>query len=187
MAEYQALGADLVERSWSPAPSSLLFTQGANGIRYSYRSFGSGDPLVLLAWFRANLDMWDTRLIASLATYRRVIVVDNAGVGFSGGALACTVEGMAAHVCAFVDALGLSEIDLLGFSLGGFVARQVVLDRPSLVRHLILVGTAPRATGLDLALRDERARTVIMNNNIGRNDLFVLVFRSRSARTAKGP
>lgn len=166
-----------VIQSVGPVQSRLLFAHAANGIRYAYRSFGSvaGDPLVLLSWFRANLDMWDRRLIENLAAQRHVVVMDNAGVGLSGGVPACTVEDMAQHVCAFVDAIGLSKIDLLGFSLGGYVAQQVTLDRPELVRRLILTGTAPRATGPDLALNG-RVHQVTIKKRIGHKDLFFLFF-----------
>lgn len=173
-----------VIQSVNPIQSRLLSAQAANGIRYAYRSFGSidSDPLVLLSWFRANLDMWDQRLIENLTTRRRVIVIDNAGVGLSGGMAACTVEEMAQHVCAFVDAIGLSKIDLLGFSLGGYVAQQITIDRPDLVRRLILTGTAPRATGPDLALYG-RVHQVTIKERIGHKDLFFLFFApSREGR-----
>jgi pimeloyl-ACP methyl ester carboxylesterase len=158
-------------------PSRLQFVRAPNGIRYAYRSFGSveGDPLVLLSCFRANLDMWDRRLIQNLAAQRRVIVVDNSGVGLSGGAPSRTVGDMAEHLCAFVDAVGLARIDLLGFSLGGYVAQQVSIDRPKLVRRLILAGTAARGTGRDLALGG-RVQEVTVKQGIGPKDLFFLFF-----------
>jgi pimeloyl-ACP methyl ester carboxylesterase len=117
----------------------------ANGIRYAYRRFGAGDqlPLVCLQHFRGGLDNWDRLVTDGLAQNRSVILFNNAGVASSEGDPANTIDGMARHVIAFVEALGLEKIDLFGFSMGGFVAQNVVLDRPKLVRRLILAGTGP--------------------------------------------
>jgi pimeloyl-ACP methyl ester carboxylesterase len=117
-----------------------------NGIRYAYRRFGSSNkcPLLCLQHFRGGLDNWDPQVTDGLAQDRSVILFNNAGVASSSGQAANTVAGMATHVIAFVDALGLAKIDLLGFSMGGFIAQQVTLDRPHLVRRLILAGTGPK-------------------------------------------
>jgi pimeloyl-ACP methyl ester carboxylesterase len=117
----------------------------ANGIRYAYRRFGAGDqlPLVCLQHFRGGLDNWDRLVTDGLAQNRSVILFNNAGVASSEGDPADTIDGMARHVIAFVEALGLEKIDLFGFSMGGFVAQNVVLDCPKLVRRLILAGTGP--------------------------------------------
>jgi pimeloyl-ACP methyl ester carboxylesterase len=117
----------------------------ANGVRYAYRRFGAGNhlPLVCLQHFRGGLDNWDRLVTDGLAQNRSVILFNNAGVASSEGDPADTIEGMAKHVIAFVDALGLGKIDLFGFSMGGFVAQSVVLARPKLVRRLILAGTGP--------------------------------------------
>jgi pimeloyl-ACP methyl ester carboxylesterase len=117
-----------------------------NGIRYAYRRFGSGSrpPLVCLQHFRGGLDNWDPTVTDGLAESGPVILFNNAGVASSGGEAANSVAGMATHVLTFLDALGLTKIDLLGFSMGGFVAQQVVLNRPGLVRRLILAGTGPQ-------------------------------------------
>jgi pimeloyl-ACP methyl ester carboxylesterase len=117
----------------------------ANGVRYAYRRFGAGNhlPLVCLQHFRGGLDNWDRLVTDGLAQNRSVILFNNAGVASSEGDPADTIEGMAKHVIAFVDALGLGKIDLFGFSMGGFVAQSVVLARPTLVRRLILAGTGP--------------------------------------------
>src|SRR4029077_1399147 len=80
----------------------------------------------------------------ALATGREVILTDNTGVGLSTGAAPETVEGMAADAASLIDALGLQQVDLFGFSMGGFVAQQIAIDRPELLRRLILVGTGPR-------------------------------------------
>lgn len=117
----------------------------ANGVRYAYRRFGSGHglPLVFLQHFRGGLDNWDPAVTDGLAKNREVILFNNAGIASSGGDPADNIDDMAKHVIAFATALQLRKIDLLGFSMGGFVAQQVVLDRPDLVRRLILAGTGP--------------------------------------------
>jgi pimeloyl-ACP methyl ester carboxylesterase len=124
----------------------------ANGVRYAYRKFGSGNrpPLICLQHFRGGLDNWDPLVTDGLAEGGPVILFNNAGIASSGGEPADTISGMARHVLAFADALGLAKIDLLGFSMGGFVAQQVTLDRPNLVRRLILAGTGPEG-GEDMA------------------------------------
>ena len=118
----------------------------ANSIRFAYRRWGkrSGLPLVFNQHFTGNLDNWDPAVLDGLAKEREVIVFNNAGVASSTGEVPTTFTGMAKNAEAFIDALGLKQIDLLGFSIGGMVAQQITLDRPELIRKLILVGTAPR-------------------------------------------
>ena len=113
--------------------------------RYAYHRFGGGaaPPLVLLQPFTGTLDNWDPAVSDPLAGGREVILFESAGLGRSTGEVPTTIAGMTAHFLAFADALGLTQIDLLGFSLGGMVAQQAALDRPSLVRKMLLVGTAP--------------------------------------------
>jgi pimeloyl-ACP methyl ester carboxylesterase len=116
-----------------------------NGVRYAYRRFGEGNrpPPVCLQHFRGGLDNWDPLVTDGLAQGSQVILFNNAGIASSGGKSPSNIDGMATHVLAFLDALGLTRIDLFGFSMGGFVAQQVVLSRPELVRRLILAGTGP--------------------------------------------
>jgi pimeloyl-ACP methyl ester carboxylesterase len=118
----------------------------ANGTTYAYRRFGMpmGAPLLCLQHFTGTLDNWDPAVADPLAAAREVILFENAGVGRSTGSVPDTVAGMAAHALAFIDALGLAQVDVLGYSLGGMVAQQMVKDRPSLIRRMVLVGTAPR-------------------------------------------
>jgi pimeloyl-ACP methyl ester carboxylesterase len=118
----------------------------ANGIRFAYRRWGkrSGLPLVFNHHLNGNLDNWDPAVLDGLAKEREVIIFNNAGVASSTGEVPTTVAGMAQNAEAFIDALGLKPIDLLGFSMGGMVAQQITLDRPELIRKLILIGTAPR-------------------------------------------
>lgn len=118
----------------------------AGDIRFAYRRFGSrvGTPLVFLQHFTGNLDNWDPAVTDGFAQDREVIIFDNAGIASSTGTTPDTVAGMARDAVTFIEALGLEKVDLLGFSIGGMVAQQIALDRPELVRKLILVGTGPR-------------------------------------------
>jgi pimeloyl-ACP methyl ester carboxylesterase len=122
-----------------------LRVSAGNGVTYTYRDVGQrGVPLVLLQHFRGNLDNWDPALVNALAARRRVITFDNVGVGATTGSTPDTVEAMATDAIAFLDALGLEQVDLLGFSLGSFVAQEVALVRPHLLRRLVLASSAPR-------------------------------------------
>jgi pimeloyl-ACP methyl ester carboxylesterase len=124
----------------------------ADGTRFAYRRFGDpiGTPMVLLQHFMGNLDNYDPAITDALAMGREVILTDNAGVGLSTGSAPQTVAGMARDAAAVIDALGLERVDLFGFSMGGHVAQQIAIDRPELVRRLVLVGTGPRGgDGMD--------------------------------------
>ena len=135
----------IMAHSYSELPNSVV--SGANGIDYAYRDTDGHDgaiPLVLLQHFRGNLDSWDPALADALATSRRVITFDNAGVGGSTGTTPDTIEQMARDAIAFVAALGLGQVDLLGFSIGSFVAQEIALRRPALVRRLVLASSAPQ-------------------------------------------
>jgi pimeloyl-ACP methyl ester carboxylesterase len=124
----------------------------ANGVEYAYRDTGGGPgaggvPLVLLQHFRGNLDGWDPALIDALATGRRgrrVVTFDNAGVGGSGGTTPDTIEQMARDAIAFLTAMEFGQADVLGFSIGSFVAQQIALVRPAIVRRLVLASSAPK-------------------------------------------
>ena len=125
------------------APTQFLATEKE---KYAYRRFGEGPglPLLFFQHFTGTLDNWDPAVTDPLATGREVILFESAGLGRSSGKVPETVAGMAAHALAFLDGLGLKTCDVLGFSLGGMVAQQMALDRPSVFRRMILVGTAPR-------------------------------------------
>jgi len=118
----------------------------AKGIRLAYRRFGKpgGVPLVLNQHFTGTMDHWDPAVTDGLAESREVILFDNAGVSSSSGDVPTTIEEMGANALAFIKALGLKKVDVLGFSIGGFVAQEVTLQAPELVRRLVLVGTGPR-------------------------------------------
>ena len=119
----------------------------AKGIRFAYRRFGKagGMPLVLFMHFTGTMDHWDPAVTDGLAEGHEVVLFDNAGISSSSGDVPTTIEGMAADAAAFIKALGLKQVDLLGFSIGGTVTQALTLAEPQLVRRLVLVGTGPRS------------------------------------------
>lgn len=118
----------------------------SDGIRFAYRRFGAdtGTPLLFLQHFRGGMDNWDPLVTDGLAQGRPVLLFNNAGVASTSGETPDTIDAMADHVAVFVKALKLSKVDVLGFSLGGYVAQSLALRHAELVGRLILVGTAPR-------------------------------------------
>ena len=140
------MAATTEDRSYSGLPNKVV--SAADGIDYAYRDSGgeaSGTlPLVLFQHFRGNLDSWDPALIDALAAGRRVITFDYAGVGGSTGTTASTVEQMAREAIAFIAALDLGQVDLLGFSIGSFVTQEVTLIRPAVARRVVLASSAPQ-------------------------------------------
>jgi pimeloyl-ACP methyl ester carboxylesterase len=153
----------------------------ANGIRYAYRRFGSksGTPLVFLQHFRGNMDNWDPLVTDGLARERPVILFNNAGVASSSGETPDTIDAASDHVAAFVEALGLTQVDVLGFSIGGYIAQSVVLRYPHLVRRLVLVGTGPRNGEPG---RDPRVMEVA-GNAVPTLEDFLFLFFSPSAES----
>jgi pimeloyl-ACP methyl ester carboxylesterase len=123
----------------------------ANGIRFAYRRFGKtgGVPIVMNMHFRGTMDHWDPAVTDGLAVQREVILFDNAGIGASSGQTPPTIPAMATDAITFIKALGISKTDILGYSIGGKVAQEIVVQAPDLVRKLVLVGTGPR--GADTA------------------------------------
>jgi len=127
------------------ADAAIQRIAAANGIEYAYRDVGEGEaPLLLLQHFRGNLDNWDPALVDALASSRRVVTFDNTGVGATTGATPHTIEQMARDAIAFVEAMGFKRIDLLGFSIGSFVAQEIALIRPDLLRRVVLASSAPQ-------------------------------------------
>ncbi|MFB6420062.1 MULTISPECIES: alpha/beta fold hydrolase [Bradyrhizobium] len=112
---------------------------------FAYRDIGprTGVPLVLLNHWGAVLDNFDPAIVDGLATRHRVIAIDYRGIGASSGKAPVTVGEMAQDTMALIAALSFEKVDLLGFSLGGFVAQDIALKSPGLVRKLILTGTGP--------------------------------------------
>src|SRR5713101_6370885 len=157
----------MTQHSHQTAPTQFV---EANGVRFAYRRFGKtpdfdpelfldgidpeywaelnrsigGVPLVFNQHFTGTMDHWDPAVIDGLAKDREVILFNNAGVSSSSGEVPTTFEEMGANAIAFIKALGLKKVDVLGFSIGGFVAQEIALQAPDLVRRLVLVGTGPR-------------------------------------------
>jgi pimeloyl-ACP methyl ester carboxylesterase len=120
-------------------------TVSAGGVDFAYRELGprAGVPVIFLTHLAAVLDNWDPRVVDGIATHHRVIAFDNRGVGASSGSTPDTIEAMAKDAVAFIRALGLEQVDLFGFSMGGMIAQVIAADEPHLVRKLILAGTGP--------------------------------------------
>ncbi len=155
-----------------------------------YRRFGDdrtdAPPLICLQHFRGNLDSWDAALVDRLAKDREVILLDNRGVGGSTGAVPDNVTDMARDALAFIDALGLKEeVDILGFSLGGYVAQELTLLRPRLVRRLVLAGTAPQG-GPDLHRWTDTVYALATAAQPTAEDLLSLFFSPSEESRAKG-
>jgi pimeloyl-ACP methyl ester carboxylesterase len=117
----------------------------ANGVRYAYRRFGapSRTPLLFLQHLRGGMDHWDPAVTDGLAAGRPVILFDNTGVAASSGQTPATMEGFADHAAAFAAALGLTQVDVLGFSIGGHAAQALAMRHPRLVRRLVIAGSKP--------------------------------------------
>ncbi|HJY92438.1 MAG TPA: alpha/beta hydrolase [Candidatus Acidoferrum sp.] len=132
--------------NYSHQTAPTQFVEAA-GIRFAYRRFGKNGsvPLLFFMHFTGTMDHWDPALTDGFAQDREVILFNNAGISSSGGEVPTSIEEMARHAAAFTDALGIKKLDALGFSMGGFIAQQFTIDRPDLVRRLILVGTGPRS------------------------------------------
>ncbi len=172
----------MTQHSHQTAPTQFV---EANGIRFAYRRFGKapdfdpelfldgidpeywaelnrsigGVPLVFNQHFTGTMDHWDPAVIDGLAKGREVILFNNAGVSSSSGEVPTTFEEMGANAIAFIKALGLKKVDVLGFSIGGFVAQEIALQAPDLVRRLVLVGTGPRG-GQNMATLTPEAQQI---------------------------
>lgn len=121
----------------------------ANGVKFSYRVLGpkSGTPLIMMQHFTGTMDYWDPAVVNGLAEKRPVVVFNNRGVGKTSGKPSDNVAEMTADAYAFITALGLKRVDLLGFSLGTFVAQELAVAHPELVNKLILVGASRQGGG----------------------------------------
>lgn len=119
----------------------------AAGIRFAYRRFGKQGtvPLLMNMHFLGTMDHWDPMVTDGLAAEREVILFNNAGISSTSGDTPESIYEMARYAEAFVDALGIKQLDVLGISMGGLIAQQFTIDRPELVRKLILIGTGPKA------------------------------------------
>jgi pimeloyl-ACP methyl ester carboxylesterase len=166
-----------------------LRVEAANGVRYVYRRFGNAKtsalPLLMLIHYRANLDNWDPTLVDALAQEREVVLIDDIGVAGSSGMTPSTVGEMALGVIAFTDALDLYSYDLLGFSLGGFVAQEVAMRRPYAARRLVLAGTGPEG-GRDMHVYSGRIRAIAVSDEPAIEDLLTLFFEDTATSQARG-
>ena len=163
------------------APTEYL---DADGIRFAYRAFGNrtGVPLVLLQHFTGNMDSWDPAVVNGLSKDNRVIVFDNTGVGKSSGVTPDSVEQMTIDAASFIAKLGYTTVNLLGYSLGGFIAQRLAAGYGSLVRKVVLVATAPQGGEEHLlsVLAEASARK-------GENDIRLpLFFTASKASQAAG-
>src|SRR6476661_5784185 len=161
--------------SATTAPTQFIKTRLET---YAYRRFGGGSapPLVCLQHFTGTLDNWDPAVTDPLAQGREVILFESAGLGRSTGSVPTRVPGMAEHFLAFADALSLTQIDLLGFSLGGMVAQVAALERPSLIRKMLLVGTAPEGGEDIMHLEKPELRTVVEDPSLSGYQVLVKLF-----------
>jgi pimeloyl-ACP methyl ester carboxylesterase len=156
----------------------------AAGIRFAYRRFGATTdiPLLFFMHFTGTMDHWDPALTDGFSRDREVILFNNAGISSSGGEVPSSIEEMARHATTFTDALGIRKLDALGFSMGGFIAQQVTIDRPDLVRKLILVGTGPRG-GEGMASLTPEAQEIFGAFYDPPDELWLRVFFTPSARS----
>jgi pimeloyl-ACP methyl ester carboxylesterase len=168
----------MTQHSHQTAPTQYV---EAKGIRFAYRRFGrsGGVPLVFNMHFTGTMDHWDPAVTDGLARGREVILFDNAGISSSSGEVPNSIEEMAANAAAFIRALGLTQLDVLGFSLGGFVAQELALTQPELVRRLILLGTGPRS-GEGMASLTPEAKRIFGARYDEPDQLWLKVFFSPS-------
>jgi pimeloyl-ACP methyl ester carboxylesterase len=164
----------MTQHSHQTAPTQLV---DAAGVRFAYRRFGkSGSvPLVFNMHFTGTMDHWDPLVTDGLAATREVILFNNAGISSTSGEVPASVEQMAANAAAFIKALGVPKVDVLGFSLGGFVAQALTVADPNLVRRLILVGTGPRG-GEGMATLTREAQAVFGATYANPDELWLGVF-----------
>jgi pimeloyl-ACP methyl ester carboxylesterase len=141
MSSHQESRNDIVT-SYRNAPTR---TVTAGGVEFAYRELGpkTGIPVIFVTHLAAVLDNWDPRVVDGIAAQHRVITFDNRGVGASTGTTPKTIQEMANDAVVFIRALGLTKVDLFGFSMGGMIAQVIVQDEPQLIRKLILAGTGP--------------------------------------------
>jgi pimeloyl-ACP methyl ester carboxylesterase len=164
----------MAQHTHQTAPTQFV---DAAGIRFAYRRFGKsgGVPLVFNMHFTGTMDHWDPAVTDRFAATREVILFNNAGISSTSGDVPSSVEEMASNAVAFVQALSLTKVDVLGFSLGGFVAQAIALAEPRLVRRLILVGTGPRG-GNGMATLTPEAQAVFGTTYKNPDDVWLGVF-----------
>jgi pimeloyl-ACP methyl ester carboxylesterase len=142
MTTVEAPTGAALNTTWKTAPTQTI---NAGGVEFASRQLGpsAGVPVVFLTHLAAVLDNWDPRVVDGIAAEHRVITFDNRGVGASSGATPKTIEEMASDAVTFIGALGLDQVDLFGFSMGGMIAQVIAQQQPQLVRKMIIAGTGP--------------------------------------------
>ncbi|CAH0443688.1 alpha/beta fold hydrolase [Ralstonia pseudosolanacearum] len=129
--------------TWKNVPTQTI---KVGGVDFAYRELGKnhgGTPVVFLTHLAAVLDNWDPRVVDGFAAEHHIVTFDNRGIGASSGSTPSSIEDMADDAIAFIKAMGFKQVDLLGFSMGGMIAQEIVLKDPQLVRKMILAGTGP--------------------------------------------
>ncbi|MFJ8142947.1 alpha/beta fold hydrolase [Streptomyces sp. NPDC096013] len=164
-----------------------LSVDGPSAI-FTYRRLGprGGIPLVLLNRVRGTLDWWDPELLDHLAFERDVIVFDNVGTGYTTGTPADSVEGLADGTVEFIEALGLPQVDLLGWTLGGTVAQHITRTRPDLVRKLVVAAANPGGTVPGAPDPDPKIRATMTKPEVTGDDLVLLFFPQTDTGRAAG-
>ena len=120
-------------------------TVNVNGTKFYFRKLGEtkGTPVIFLNHLGATLDNCDPRIMNGIAKERQIIAFDNCGVGATEGKTPLTISEMAKDARAFIHALGYDNVDIIGFSMGAFIAQEILLQEPQLVRKVIMTGTGP--------------------------------------------
>lgn len=170
--------ADTLENHTAAGPSAV----------FTYRRTGpqGGVPLVLLMRFRGTIDWWDPEFIDRLAKDRDVILIDNVGIGYTGGEPRDTSEGFADGAIEFLEALGLTRVDLLGWSLGGIVAQMVAVRRPDLVRKLIVAGSSGPGVVPGTPDMSERVLSIMAKPDADAEDMLYLFYPETEPARASG-
>ena len=161
---------------------------GGPSAAFTYRRFGrqGGVPLVLLNRFRGTIDWWDPEFVDYLAADHDVILFDNVGIGYSSGEPRDSIEGFAEGAIEFIEALGLSTVDLLGWSLGGIVAQEIARCRPELVRKLVVAGSAPGGQIPDAPGLSEDVLGIMTKAEADADDLLYLFYPATDSARAAG-
>jgi pimeloyl-ACP methyl ester carboxylesterase len=157
----------------------------AGGVQFAFRRFGRPGvaPLVMLQHFRGNLDNWDPALTDALSAEREVILVDYPGAGASTGEPSHNIATTARQMIGFTDALELPAVDLLGFSIGGFVAQEIALIRPGLIRRLVLAGTGPKGAPGMHGWREDIAAAARSPESTAEGLLYIFFAHTETSQT----
>ena len=170
----------MTEHTHDTAPTQFV---EANGIRFAYRRFGKPGttPLIFNQHYTGTMDYWDPAVTDGLAKDREVMLFNNAGVSSSSGVTPTTFQEMGANAIAFIRALGLRQVDVLGISIGGFVAQEIALQGGDLVRKVILVGTGHRGNDMSAS----RSNEIFAGSYVPPEHVWLSVHFSPSERSQK--